>query len=451
MKEKVVIIGGVGGGATTASQIRKLNDKMEIVIFEKTEYVSFGACGMPYYIGDIIEERDHLFAATPETLTKKVKANVKVRHEVLSIDRKNKIVKVKDLKNDRSFEERYDYLVLAPGASAIIPPINGLQSIPHFTLRHIENMDKIKEFINDQQPKKCSIIGAGFIGLEVAENLKHLGIEVTVVERSDHVLSIIDKDISEHILKELEEQGISVHMGNALEKVLPNRTLLLSSGKELEADFIIMAAGIEPNNSLAKDAGLSIGESGGIQTNAYMQTEDPSIYAVGDAVESIDFIDKSKKQVPLAWPAHRQSFIAAKNITGTKQSFEGMLGTAITKVFDLAVASTGFNEKTLKQKNFPFATVQHEGKSHAGYYPGAKSVLIKVHFCTETGKIYGANIVGGEGVDKRIDVLATAILGGLTITDLQAIETSYSPPYSSPKDLLNIIGYKGEQMLLDHK
>ncbi|MGM0851908.1 MAG: CoA-disulfide reductase [Bacillota bacterium] len=447
MKKKVIIIGAVGGGATTASQIRKLDSEIEIILLEKTSYLSYGACGMPYYLGDVIKDRESLFAATPEKLHTKKNIEVRMHHEALKIDRDKKSLRVRDHDKNRDYEEAYDYLVIATGASPFIPDIPGLDQIPSFHLRTVEDMDRIKQFVETSKPKDCTIIGGGFIGVEMSENFTHLGMKVNLVERSEHVISVIDEETAIKLQEHITEQGVKLYTNDGLKEVLSENTLKLDSGKTFQSDFILLSAGVKPNNFLAKEAGLSTGESGGVVSNEFMQSDDPSIYAVGDVVESMDLIDGTPKQVPLAWPAHRQAYIIARHLSGNPVPFKGMLGTAIAKVFDLSIASTGLGEKELNEKGYTYKTSVHEGKSHAGYYPGAHDVYVRVHFCPDTGKIFGGNVVGGEGVDKQIDVLATAIYGGLSITELQEIETCYAPPFSSPKGLLNMIGYKGAGLM----
>jgi NADPH-dependent 2,4-dienoyl-CoA reductase/sulfur reductase-like enzyme len=447
MKRKVIIIGAVGGGATTASQIRKVDNDIEIVLLEKTSYLSYGACGMPYYLGDVIKDRESLFAATPEKLHTKKNIDVRMHHEALQINRKKKSLLIRNHDHNRDYEEAYDYLVIATGASPFLPDIPGLHQIPAFHLRTVEDMDRIKQFVETSKPKTCTIIGGGFIGVEMAENFTHLGMKVNIVERSEHVISILDDETANVLQDHITEQGVQLYTNDGLKEVLPECTLKLESGETLLSDFILLSVGVKPRNQLAKQAGLSVGESGGVVSNEFMQTDDDSIYAVGDVVESIDFIDGTPKQVPLAWPAHRQAFIIASHLSGNPVPFKGMLGTAIAKVFNLAIAATGLGEKELKEKGYTYKTALHEGKSHAGYYPGALDVSVRVHFCPETGKLFGGNVVGGEGVDKQIDILATAIYGGLTVTDLQEIETCYAPPFSSPKGLLNMIGYKSAGLM----
>ncbi|WP_175988375.1 CoA-disulfide reductase [Bacillus sp. Marseille-Q1617] len=447
MSNKFIVIGAVGGGATTASQLRKLDDKSEIILLERTSYLSYGACGMPYYLGEVIEDREDLFAYTPDKLQARKNIDVRMQHEAVEIDRQQKSLKIKDLTNNEEYHETYDALILATGASPFIPDIDGLEQIPSFTLRTVEDMDKLKNYLETEKPGAGAIIGGGFIGVEMAENLTRLGIETCIVERSNHVLSVIDEETALKIQQHLKDKGVKLYLENGLHKINSKNEIQLDNGETIEADFILLAVGIKPNNKLARQAGLSVGESGGIKVNEFMQTDDPAIYAVGDIVESFDLIDGSPKQVPLAWPAHRQSYIIAKHLTGNPVPFKGMLGSAIAKVFDLTIASTGLGEKELTDRKIKFVTATHEGKSHAGYYPGSKDVYVRVHFCPDTGKIFGGNVVGGEGVDKQLDVLSTAITGGLTVIQLQEIETCYAPPFSSPKGLLNMIGYKAEKLM----
>ncbi|MBM7586492.1 NADPH-dependent 2,4-dienoyl-CoA reductase/sulfur reductase-like enzyme [Bacillus pakistanensis] len=447
MKQKILVIGGVAGGATTASQIRKLDKESTIIMFEKDEYISFGNCGMPYYIGDIITERDSLFAATPQSFKEKKNIEVRTRHEVIDINRPSKILTIKNLQTEELYEESYDKLLLAPGAYPFVPDLPGIGIIPSFTLRNIEDMDYIKQYINEHTPSSCAIVGGGFIGLEMAENFTQIGLDVHVIERSEQVMKMIDPSMAEHLHEHLKENGVHLLLNSSLEGIESDRTLKLSTGEQLKVDFLLFAVGVKPKVDLAEKAGLTIGETGGIVTNEFMQTNDPNIYAVGDAIQTFHFHLQTPKRVPLAWPAHRQSYIAAKHIAGEPVSFKGLLGTSIAKVFHLTVAATGLSEKALNQMEMEYKTVEHSGKSHAGYYPGAEYVYIRVHFNPLDGKIYGAQIVGGDGVDKRIDVIVTAIYGGIPVHELQALETSYSPPYSSPKDLLNIVGYKAEDMI----
>jgi CoA-disulfide reductase len=441
--KKLVIVGGVTGGMTTASQIRKLHSDIEIIVYEKGEYVSFANCGLPYYLGNVIENRDDLLSYTPEKLEKKFNIKVKTQQKVTNINRSQKKITIEDSKNNETKEESYDLLLLSPGASPIVPEIDFLERIPSFALRDIPDMDKIDLFFKEKKPTSCVIIGGGFIGIEMAENLAKKSIEVNLVSRSKQMMNLLDPDMSTFIEKEMIDQNVHLFLNDEVVSVdTDGRSLNLKSGKTIETDFILLAVGIKPNIQLAKDAQLKIGETGAIEVNEYMQTSDPSIYAVGDAVQVKDWIKQSPIHVPLAWAAHRQSYIAARHIVGQPLPFKGLLGTFIVKAFDLHVAKTGLNENDLKKLNIPYETVQNTSYSHAHYYPVAGSLTLKLLFCPQSGAIYGAQAIGRDGVDKRIDVIATAILGGLHVEDLEAIETAYAPPYSSPKDAVNIIGYK---------
>ena len=439
--KKIVIIGAVGGGATAAGQIRFYDPDARILVFDRDSTMSYAACGTPYVIGGVIEDEHSIIMTDPEKFKKKRDVDVKLQHEVLEIDREAKQVHVRNLVTGEQFQESYDALILSPGGSAVVPEVEGLESSKVFTLRNYEDMQRIDQFIKTQQPKNCVVSGGGFIGLEMAENLKHLGLDVTLVHKSPTIMSILDTDISLLIEKELALQGVKLLTGTAIEKT-EGKTIKLGNGIDLQADFIIMSIGLKPNTELAEKAGLNIGETGGIQTNEFMQTNDPSIYAIGDASENFDMVTGDPKRVPLASPAHRQAFIAARHITGDKLAKKGLLGTSVLKIFSLTAAMTGLNERSIKDKNLQSATVTHTGNSNAGYYPDHAQITLKVHYDPETRKIMGAQCIGSKGVDKRIDVIVTAIYAGLTVDDLQALELCYAPPYSSPKDPINMIGYK---------
>ena len=439
--KKIVIVGAVGGGATVAGQIRFYDPDAHIVVFDRESTMSYAACGTPYVIGGVIEDERSIIMTDPEKFKKKRDVNVKLQHEVLEIDREGKKVHVQNLVTGEQFQESYDTLILSPGGSAVMPDVEGIESSKVFTLRNYEDMQRIDQFIKTQQPKNAIVSGGGFIGLEMAENLKHLGLDVTLVHKSPTIMSILDTDISLLIEKELALQGVKLLTGTTIEKT-EGKTIKLGNGIDLQADFIIMSIGLKPNTELAEKAGLNIGETGGIQTNEFMQTNDPSIYAIGDASENFDMVTGDPKRVPLASPAHRQAFIVAQHLTGNKLAKKGLLGTSVLKVFSLTAAMTGLNEQSIKDKNLQSATVTHTGNSNAGYYPDHAQITLKVHYNPETRKILGAQCIGGKGVDKRIDVIVTAIYAGLTVDDLQALELCYAPPYSSPKDPINMIGYK---------
>ncbi|ALS78054.1 CoA-disulfide reductase [Planococcus kocurii] len=438
---KIVIVGAVGGGATAAGQLRFYDPDVQIIVFDRDSTMSYAACGTPYVIGGVIEDEESIIMTDPKRFKKKRDIDVHMRHEVIAIDRAAKKVLVHNLETGEQFEESYDALILAPGGSAIVPKIEGLDTSKVFTLRNFEDMQKIDQFIKTAQPKNCVVSGGGFIGLEMAENLKNIGLDVSLVHRSPTIMSILDTDISLMIEKELALQDVKLITGTEIKKT-EGKTIHLSNGIDIQADFIIMSVGLRPNTRLAMKAGLTIGETDGIQTNEFMQTNDPSIYAIGDASENFDMVTGDPKRVPLASPAHRQAFIAASHLTGNKVAKKGLLGTSVLKIFSLTAAMTGLNEKAIQDKNLAFATVTHTGNSNAGYYPDHSEITLKVHYDPQTRKILGAQCIGGKGVDKRIDVIVTAIYGGLTIDDLQALELCYAPPYSSPKDPINMVGYK---------
>ncbi|WKA57583.1 CoA-disulfide reductase [Planococcus shenhongbingii] len=438
---KIVIVGAVGGGATVAGQIRFYDKNAEITIFDRDSTMSYAACGTPYAIGNVIEDPSSLLMTDPQQFKKERNINVFLKHEVLEIQRDNKQLLVKDLNTGKQFTESYDTLILAPGGSAMVPEIEGLDSAKVFVLRSYDDMQKISKFIDANNPASCVISGAGFIGLEMAENLKALGLKVQLVHKSGQVMSILDSDISQLIEAELQANEVQLFKETVITKA-DSASVELSNGMRLQADFIIMSIGIKPNTELAEKAGLPIGETGGIMTNEFMQTIDPSIFALGDASENTDMVTGDPKRIPLAWPAHRQAFLIAQYLTGNAIPKKGLLGTSVVKIFSLTVAMTGLNERTIKNKGISYKTVIHRGNSNAGYYPDHAKITLKVHYDSASRKILGAQCIGGKGVDKRIDVLVTAIYAGLTIDDLQALELSYAPPYSSPKDPINMAGYK---------
>ncbi|WP_017381569.1 CoA-disulfide reductase [Paenisporosarcina sp. TG-14] len=441
--KKIVVIGAVAGGATVASQIRFYEKEAKIVIFDQDETMSYAACGMPYVIGGEIKEADDLLATTPEEFKEKRNIDVHLKHRVTNINRQQKVVEVLNLETQQTFEESYDLLILSPGGTPIVPKTTGLESTTMFTLRNFSDMKKINHYITTEKPKSCVIVGAGFIGLEMAENLVQLGLTVSIVEKSHQVMNILDIDIAQVIEKELQDQGVTIYKNNFISNV-SSRNIDLDLGEKLEADFILMCIGVAPSTELAVNAELIIGKTRGIVTNEYLQTSDPSIYAIGDAAENIDFITGDAKRVPLAWPAHRQAYIVAKHISGEKIPFKGLLGTSICKVFSLSVASTGLNEQTLIANQIDYTSITQKSLSNAGYYPDHAKIFLKIHYDPSSRKVLGAQVVGGKGVDKRIDVLATAIYAGLTVDDLQALELAYAPPYSAPKDPINMVGYRAK-------
>lgn len=443
MLKKIIIVGGVAGGATAAARLRRIDETSEIIIFEKGEHISFANCGLPYYIGEVIQNRDALLVQTVEGMSKKFNLDIRNLTEVTKINRQEKTVTVKRVDTGKEYTESYDELILSPGARPIVPPIPGLNDATNiFTLRNIPDTDKIKAWVDEKQPKKAVVIGGGFIGLEMAENLHHRGVEITIVEMANQVMAPLDYEMATIVHQHLAAKGATLILEDGVSKFEDNgNTVILSSGTRLESDITILSIGVRPENELAVNAGLSVGERSGIKVNEYMQTDDPSIYAIGDAVEVQDYIQQIPTMVPLAWPANRQGRIVADNIYGKKISYKGTLGTAIAKVFDLTVATTGNNEKTLKKLGLPYEAVHIHPASHAGYYPGGFPISLKLTFNSEDGTIYGVQGVGRDGVDKRIDVIATAIKGGLTVFDLPELELAYAPPFSSAKDPVNMLGY----------
>ena len=449
MSKKIIIVGGVAGGASTAARLRRLDEKAEIIMFEKGEYISFANCGLPYYIGETITNREKLIVQTVETMSNKFNIDIRNFSEVIKIDKENNKVTVKDLRSDETYEESYDTLVLSPGASPIKPPIPGIQQCDNlYTLRNIPDTDKIKEHVDKQKPKKATVIGGGFIGLEMAENLSERGIEVTLVEAGNQVMAPLDIEMAAIVHEVLIDNGIKLILNDAVEEFKDNgKTVLLSSGKEIDTDLIILSIGVRPETSIAREAGIKVNERGGIVVDEHMKTSVDNIYALGDAVEIMDFVNKKPTMIPLAWPANRQGRIVADNICGRDSLYKGSLGSSVAKIFDYTVATTGNNEKTLKRLGIEYKAIHIHPGSHAGYYPGAFPIALKMLFNPINGEILGAQGVGMDGVEKRIDVLATAIKGNLNVFDLQDIEPCYAPPYNSAKDPVNMLGYYGSNII----
>lgn len=449
---KYVIVGGVAGGATAAARIRRNDESAEIVLFEKGEYISYANCGLPYYIGEVIKERDNLFLQTPESFGTRFNMSVRVNNEVLSIDREGKTVEVKDLKTGKTYTESYDKLLLSPGATPVVPPIEGISSRGVFTLRNVEDTDKIKSYIIDNNEiKNAVIVGAGFIGLEMAENLHHRGINVSIVEMAPQVMTPIDFSMASFVHAHIRQQGVDLFLEKALNKISDNGShlsLSLNTGETLCADLVILSIGVRPNTYLAEKSGLSIGQARGIAVNEYLQTSDENIYAVGDAIEFPHPITKKPWTNYLAGPANRQARIVADNMSlSANKTYEGSIGTSIAKVFDLTVATTGLPAKALQRENIGYKSVTLHPNSHAGYYPAALPMTLKITFCPETGRLYGAQAVGVEGIDKRIDSIAQLIKQNGTIEDLMETEHCYAPPYSSAKDPVALAGYIAENIV----
>ncbi|MGX7233539.1 FAD-dependent oxidoreductase [Enterococcus italicus] len=437
---KIVIIGGVAGGMSAATRLRRLMEDAEIIIFEKGPFVSFANCGLPYYVSGEIANRDSLLVQTPESLKARFQLDVRPLHEVVAIEPDKKTVTVKH--NGVETSETYDLLILSPGAKPFVPPIVGLQTATNVhSLRNVPDLDKIMQQITTDT-KQAVVIGAGFIGLEMAENLKKRGLAVTIVEKAPHVLPPLDEEMAAFIQNELNREGILVKINDSAVEFKENgQKIVLESGEVISSDLTILSVGVQPETTLAKAAGLTLGLRGGIIVNERYQTSDPDIYAVGDAIVVKQQITDTDALIALASPANRQGRQVADVIAGLNRSNRGSIGTAIVRVFEQTAASTGLSERVAKQADLPVAVVHVSGKDHAGYYPGATDILLKLIFNPETGEIYGAQGIGQKGVDKRIDILATAIKGGLTIFDLPELELTYAPPFGSAKDPVNMLGY----------
>lgn len=446
---KIVIVGGVAGGASAAARARRLSEDAEIILIERGPDVSFANCGLPYHIGGKIADRDKLLVVKPELLKSRFNLDVRVRSSVEAIDRTARTVRVRDLASDRQYEESYDKLILAPGAAPLRPPIPGIDLPGIFTLRNLQDMDRIKATI-DGGVKEAVVVGAGFIGLELVENLVRMGISTTVVELQDQVLPPLDKEMTTPLATSLAKNGVALHLGESaegFEQGSDGLIVRLKSGQKLPAQLVALGIGVRPENKLAVDAGLEVGPRGGIRVNDHLQTSDPDIYAVGDVIEVKDFVLEVPTQVPLAGPANRQGRIAADNIFGRSSTYRGTQGTAILGLFDLSAAMTGASEKVLKRAERPYRMIYVHPAHHAGYYPGAQQLTLKLLFEPESGKVLGAQCVGGAGVDKRIDVLAVAIQAGMTVFDLEEMELAYAPQFGSAKDPINMAGFVAAGLL----
>ena len=446
---KVVIIGGVAGGATAAARIRRLDEQAEIVVFERSGFVSYANCGLPYYIGGVIEDPDALTLQTPESFFSRFRVTMKVRHEVTAIHPERKTVSVKNLETGELFEESYEKLLLSPGAKPTQPRLPGLGSEKIFTLRTVEDTFRIKEYIQEKQPKSAVLAGGGFISLELAENLRELGMDVTIVQRPKQLMNPFDADMAAFIHGEMRKHGVRLALGHTVEGFEEKDSgvdVLLKDEAPLHADMVVLAIGVSPDTGLAKDAGLELGIKGSILVNDRMETSVPDIYAVGDAVQVKHFVTGQDALIALAGPANKQGRIAADNICGGDSRYAGSQGSSVIKIFDMTAATTGINETNAKKGGLNVDTVILSPMSHAGYYPGGKVMTMKVVFEKETYRLLGAQIVGYEGVDKRIDVLATAIRAGLKATQLKELELAYAPPYSSAKDPVNMAGFMIENI-----
>ncbi len=441
---KLVIVGGVAGGATAAARARRLSEEAQIQVYERGGHVSFANCGLPYFIGGEIKKRDDLLLQTPEGFWKRYGIQVHVRSQVEKIHREKKEVEIRNLQNGTLHTEPYDKLILSPGAAPVRPPLPGINDPRIFCLRNMEDLDGILEAV--PRSKKAVVVGGGFIGLEMAENLVHLGLQVKLVEMLPQVLAPLDPEMAQPIQKELEARGVELFLNNPVKGFSRNGDTVhvqLGQGGPLEANLVLFSVGVRPEVDLARDAGLELGKFGGIRVDDGMRTSDPDILAVGDAAEVKHFITGQPALIPLAGPANRQARIAANNCMGRNSTFRGTQGTAIVRVFDLTAAGTGAAEKTLKQSDMPYQRIYLHPKDHAGYYPGSEVISMKVLYAPEDGRILGAQAVGKKGVDKRIDVLATAIQAGMTLDDLEEVELAYAPPFGSAKDPVNMAGFVG--------
>jgi len=447
---KVIIVGGVAGGASAAARLRRLDENAEIILVEKGQHISFANCGLPYYIGEVITEKDKLLVQTPEKMKERFNIDVRVNSEVTKVNPDNKTVEIFNKIDNKVYTETYDKLILSPGAEPIKPKLSGIESSRIFTLRNIPDTYRIKDYVDHMKPRRAIVVGAGFIGLEVAENLHKRGVKVTVVELADHVIGPLDYDMAALVHQHMKTKEVEFYLKDGVESFVDfdnSIDVKLSSGRTLKADMVIMGIGVRPEAKLAAEAGLKIGKTGGIFVDEYMQTSNSDIYAVGDAVEIKDFVSGNQALIPLAGPANKQGRIAANNICGLKDKFEGTQGTSIVKIFDITVAVTGNNERILKRNGIEYEKSFTHSASHAGYYPGAIPMSIKLLFTKDEGKLLGAQIVGYDGVDKRMDVLSTAMRAGMTVHDLEKLELAYAPPYSSAKDPVNLAGYTASNIL----
>ncbi len=441
--KKVLIVGGVAGGASCAARLRRVDETAEIIMFEKDGFISFANCGLPYYIGDTIKSKNELTLQSPQSFNKRFNVDVRIFSEVVKINRENKTVTVLNRQTNETYEESYDELVLSMGANPILPNINGIDSDKVFTLRNLDDTFKIKDHVITTKPASALIVGGGFIGIEMAENLHELGVDVTLVQRGNQILSHIDFEMAKEVQNYIKKVGINLLFNEEVQNIddLEDYVNVKLKEKEFATDMIIFAIGVEPSSKLAKEADLKTNEKGAIVVDEYLLTNDKNIYAIGDAIEVTDFVSNQKTHIPLAGPANKQGRMVADTISGNKTKYKGTQGSSILKILDLTVANTGINEKTAKRLNLNYDKVYTFSKSHAGYYPGSSNMSVKTIFDLDTGKILGAQIVGQDGVDKRIDVLATAIRFGATYKDLMELELAYAPPYSSAKDPVNMAGY----------
>ncbi len=448
-RKKIVIIGGVAGGASFAARMRRLDEKAEIIMIDKGDYISFANCGLPYHIGDVIKDRENLIIQTPEKFKARYDVDVRLHAEVTAVDTEKKQVTVRS--GGSEYSEPYDVLLLSPGSAPVRPPIPGIGHPSLFTLRTIPDMDRIKQFANSRRDGRAAVIGGGFIGLEVAENLRKIGRSVTLIELLDQVFAPADREMAEILHQQLRLNGVDLHLGGGVkafeESADRGLEVVLADGERIRADFAILAIGVRPDTDFLASSGVALNKNGAIVVDERMRTGAPDVYAVGDAVEVTDFVAGIKTSLPLAGPANRQARIAADNVAGIPSTYKHTQGTAICKVFDLTAAVTGLNEKTARRLGVPFLKSYTHSSSHATYYPGAYPLSVKLLFSPEGGKVLGAQIIGKAGVDKRIDVLAGAVRHGLSAAELTELELSYAPPFGRAKDPVNMAGYVAENML----
>ncbi|MGI5899264.1 MAG: FAD-dependent oxidoreductase [Christensenellales bacterium] len=447
---KTVIIGGVAGGASAAARLRRLDEDAQIVMLERGEYISYANCGLPYYIGGEITDKNELTLQTPRSFNRRFNIDVRVNSEAVAINPLQKTVKVREVITGREYDESYDKLILSPGAEPVMPPIPGIDSGRIFTLRTIPDTYRISDYIKNESPRNAVVVGGGFIGLEMAENLSRAGLAVTIVEAAGHLLGQLDYDIACEVHSYLRSKGVALMLSSQVKAFRDEGGSLLvelDGGRNISADMAIMSVGVRPETGLAKSAGIATNPRGAIITDEHMLTSDPDIYAVGDAVQVKNFVTGSPAYIPLAGPANKQGRIAADNICGIKSSYKGSQGSSILKLFDLTVACTGLNESAAKAAGLDYDKMQTLSASHAGYYPGAENITIKTIFENGTGRILGAQLIGMKGVDKRCDVFATAIRAGMTAFDIAELELSYAPPFSSAKDPVNMAGFAIENIL----
>jgi len=449
--KRVLIVGGVAGGASAAARIRRLSEDAQIVLFERGEHISFANCGLPYHIGNVIPERDRLLVQTPQQMRKRYRVDVRTRSQVLRIDRQKRSILVRDLAAGKEYTEEYDALILSPGAEPIRPNIPGADAERVFTLRSMADMDAIKKVLDEERATRAVVVGGGYIGLEMTEALVQRGLQVSLVELEPQVMGTVDPEMAFPLHQELRAHGVELLLSTSVTGIRESgpKTLevQLSDGDARQAELVLLSIGVRPEVALAREAGLKIGNSGGIVVNGQMQTSDPDIYAVGDAVEVVDFVGGHAALIPLAGPANRQGRVAADNICGRSSEYRSTQGTAICKVFSLAVATTGLNEKSLKRAGRRYEKIYVHPAHHAGYYPGAAQMSLKLLFDPQDGKILGAQAVGAGGVDKRIDVIAVAMRAGMTVRDLKDVELCYAPPFGSAKDPVNYAGFVASNVL----